>query len=222
IAGSPSLALVSAAVMPRRTPRYSLYSGCSICDGALTVFIACVGVWPLAIVPSSSSKSAPIRRYVNSTSPIPGFSVLYLISIPSSEVLCYYFCVSCAPADGPKLASGAHLENDLVERSSWWSKHHIAHPGIVCTPMTRTHETSASRIEIHGTARVRAPSAVRTVFVLAQAQQHSRIVSCGIVEVKTGPGQQHLCAFNLPRRIRNHRVLRCNDLTNSWRQQETR
>src|SRR5688572_30902064 len=69
-------------------------------------------------------------------------------------------------------------------------------------------EMSTPRVEIHRTPGVGASAAVRFVFVFTQAQQHSRIVSCWVVEVEAGPGQQLLCAFYLPWRIRDERILR--------------
>jgi hypothetical protein len=76
------------------------------------------------------------------------------MSITSFEVLCDYFCVSWALSDCPYVSAGAYLKNDFIERTPWWTKHHMAHAGIEYTTMTRTHEVSTRRIEIHGAPRV--------------------------------------------------------------------
>jgi hypothetical protein len=88
------------------------------------------------------------------------------------------------------MASGTNLKDDFIERASWWAKHYLAQPRIVRTSMAGTLQISTRAIEIHGTPCVRASAAVRPVFPFTQSQQHSRIVSCGVVEVEAGAGQQ--------------------------------
>jgi hypothetical protein len=150
-------------------------------------FVAGVSLCPLAMVPNNSSNSAPIRRYVNSTIPILCLCTLYLMSITSPRILRDHFSVSSkALANGPNVSSSAHLQDNFIERPSRWAKHHVAQARIVCPLMAGTLQTSTRGVEIHGTPRVRAPSAVSPVFALARAQQHSRIVSCWIVEVEAG------------------------------------
>src|SRR5215216_4747188 len=137
-------------------------------------------------MPINSTRSNPSRRYVNSTIPILYFSVLCLISVTSSEV-CDNLCVSSkALADGPKISSGAHLQDNFIQRPARWAKDHLAHAGIVCALMAGTRETSPRAVEFHGTPRVRASAAVRPVFAVAETQQHSGIVSCWVVEVEAG------------------------------------
>src|SRR5688500_18360614 len=99
----------------------------------------------------------------------------------------------------------------------------MAQPRVVCTAMAGTHKTSTLGMKIHRTPRVRASAAVRLEFALTQAQQHSRIISCWVVEVEAGTRHQQLCAFDLPCGIRDQRILGSYTLRyGRRRQQESR
>jgi hypothetical protein len=114
------------------------------------------------------------------------FSVLYVILITSSEALRDHFGVSSNTLSYcPDLSSGAHLQDDYVERPPRRTKNHLAHANVVCSSMAGTLKASGWWIKLDGTPGVRTSTAVRSILAVIRAQQHRRILSGWKVEVET-------------------------------------
>jgi hypothetical protein len=74
-----------------------------------------------------------------------------------------------ALANGPQLATGAHLENNYFQRPPRWTKHHVAHARIERTLMAGALKASTRDIEVHRTSCMRTSPAVRHVFAVGRA-----------------------------------------------------